>query len=389
MTIYTMSHKAFNPPPFKDYVPLQVGSVLHEDLGFLRDDSGDSISEQNPYYSELTGLYWIWKNDKSSDIVGTAHYRRYLVNKENQLYKDSEVRKILSCYDLITTKLLTLEHSYYDAFGDRHNNCDLDVLGEVINELAPDYHDAYNELVHKNRTYFGNMIIAKKETYNAYMEFLFPILFEAQKRIDMSSYDGYQKRLFGFFSEFLLYVYVKVKGLKVYESQVGMISEKTETKELKEMLAGYFSRKDIEGAKNCFMSYYNKRPDILMEASDLNHECRLGMQAISSLEWELKTYGCCRLFLTTDFYELIHYYEALNNLVNKYPKDIMRLLNQYEQNNRTEITGQKKAPRYKMYELAETAISLSLEKDIITFLKDNNTSHMELKIALALVNFHF
>ena len=47
-----MTHKKFNPPKDTVYVPLQVGSALNPDLGYMKDDTGDSISDLNPYYGE-------------------------------------------------------------------------------------------------------------------------------------------------------------------------------------------------------------------------------------------------------------------------------------------------------------------------------------------------
>ena len=46
----------------------------------LADDSGDSISKDNAYWGELTGIYWIWKNVPfaDSDIIGFAHYNKTL-----------------------------------------------------------------------------------------------------------------------------------------------------------------------------------------------------------------------------------------------------------------------------------------------------------------------
>lgn len=314
-TIYILTHKAFTPPPDTLYQPLQVGACLHEDLGYLRDDDGENISDQNPFFSELTGHYWIWKNDTESDIIGCCHYRRFLIKEDNTLFQEAELKAMLSHNDIITTKLLTLSHSYYEAFDDRHNKKDLDILGEVLSKLQPEYSETYKRIVHSNRTYFGNMFIMKRERFHHYMEFLFPVLFEVQKRVDMSGYDGYQKRLFGFLSEVLLYVYTCVNDLKVKEAYVGMVGEKTETKELKEKLSGYFEKKDIAGAKACFLSYYEKRPDILMEASDINHECRLLMQAISTFEWENSTYGYSRLDTATNTAELITFFATLNELV--------------------------------------------------------------------------
>jgi len=65
------------PVSQKNYRPIMAGNALHPThLDIIGDDSGDSISEKNFYYSELTGIYWIWKNE-TSDIVGTCHYRRF------------------------------------------------------------------------------------------------------------------------------------------------------------------------------------------------------------------------------------------------------------------------------------------------------------------------
>ena len=51
-----------------------------------------------------------------------------------------------------------------------------------------------------------------------------------------------------------------------------------------------------------------------MEASDLDQECRLAMQAITSMEWQEREYGTCRLPKTTNFTELISFYRNLNRI---------------------------------------------------------------------------
>ena len=99
-------HKPFQVADGTDYVPLQVGAdgkkgirvkdcpgahlhKEHQETGaILRDDDGDNISAKNPYYCELTGLYFAWKNIKA-DAIGLVHYRRYFSMKnfsDLQLY---------------------------------------------------------------------------------------------------------------------------------------------------------------------------------------------------------------------------------------------------------------------------------------------------------------
>ena len=83
------------------YIPLQVGkSVSKIDLGFLGDDTGDNISAKNPYFCELTGLYWAWKNLKDVDYIGLAHYRRYFdfMNGGYVSYKDADFSEMYSSY---------------------------------------------------------------------------------------------------------------------------------------------------------------------------------------------------------------------------------------------------------------------------------------------------
>ena len=61
---FVITHKKIdNKWPSTDsmYIPLQVGAG--EDInGYIRDNTGDNISVFNPYFCELTGLYWLWKN---------------------------------------------------------------------------------------------------------------------------------------------------------------------------------------------------------------------------------------------------------------------------------------------------------------------------------------
>ena len=55
------AHKQYLMPDKDCYFPVQVGRALHPDIGYTPDNTGDNISEKNPYYCELTGLYWAGK----------------------------------------------------------------------------------------------------------------------------------------------------------------------------------------------------------------------------------------------------------------------------------------------------------------------------------------
>ena len=314
-TIFAMTHKKFIPPTDSMYVPLHVGREGKEDLGYLADNTGDNISAKNQYYSELTGMYWVWKNYTASDNVGICHYRRFLVNDAGKLFTKEEIEALLGRYDLITTKTLTMRYPYYDGFSHNHNLKDLETALSVIKEMYPDDYDTLEKMIHQRQTWFGNIMICKKTLYDEYCSWLFPIFFEMEKRIDVESYDDYHKRVFGFISEFLLYVWATVKRLKVYQCKVGMLGEKAETRELKESLSAYFEKSDIKGAKEYILKALEKRPDVLMEASDLDGELKLCMQAITTCENEYKTLGRSILDSEKDKDVLISFFRKLNEII--------------------------------------------------------------------------
>lgn len=284
--IYAMTHKKFDVPPDPMYVPLQVGSAVHEHLGYLTDDTGDHISALNCYYSELTGMYWVWKNIKDVEAVGICHYRRYLLNDAGYIFTGKELWHLLKEYDILTSKKLVLNFSYAYGFMENHTREDLDAADQVIEELYPDFYPLYRRRIQENHTYFGNMMICKKTLYDKYCQFLFPIFEKMHGLLNLDSYDEYHRRLYGFLSEFLLMVWTEYEKLRVKECKVGMIGAKKETTEVVDELLRFFQKKDIAGAKEYFLSCHKKRPDIMMEASDIDRHLHWCLEAIAIYERE-------------------------------------------------------------------------------------------------------
>lgn len=277
--IYCLTHKEFDPPKDPIYVPLSVF-----------EDSGDNIAEKNCYYSELTGCYWVLKNS-GADILGICHYRRYLLNEQGRFFNENEIQKALKDYDLITTKVLTLNFPYEYGFSQNHKPYYLEELSKLLEEKYPEVFPVYKSLVSGKHTLFGNMLICKRDLFTEYHEWLFNILFDLESRIVIDEPDSYHRRIFGFISEFLLYVFVVMKDLNCLHSMVGMVGEKKEVREIKEALWEYFKSGDWEGAKAYFLNEHKKRPDILMEASDIGWELHYCMEAIAIAERETDRWG--------------------------------------------------------------------------------------------------
>ena len=223
--IYVLTHKEFDLDESEIYVPLLSGSSSHnDDFGYLRDDTGDNISDLNEYYAELTGEYWVWKNSKA-DIIGFCHYRRYLAkNISFDLLDSTDITDILSNYDLIMPNRVHMGMSSIDEIKKTRKYLEYgpyieeySKLRNVIEEYYPDYLDDYNAVMNSKECYWFNMFICKKELADNYFEWLFDILEKMMDEIDFSAYPKDQRRILGFLSERLINVYIRKNNLNVKE----------------------------------------------------------------------------------------------------------------------------------------------------------------------------
>jgi len=77
-----------------------------------------------------------------------------------------------------------------------------------------------HNLKHTTKMHAFNMFVMKKEYLNKYCEWLFDILFELEKRIDISQYDAFHARVFGRISERLLDIWINTNNLNYDEIKV-------------------------------------------------------------------------------------------------------------------------------------------------------------------------
>lgn len=236
--IYVMTHKKIEEIQNGIYIPLHVGKKGKEDIGYLGDDTGDSISEKNSSYCELTGLYWLWKN-VSCDVVGICHYRRFFV-KDEQILEKEYIEKILQSYDIIIPDSRCAQEGSMKAhYAARHDVEDLLLCSEIIKKKYPEYTMAFQVAMNSNLISMGNMWITRKEIFDKYCEWLFDILFEAEKQIDFSKYDDYQGRVMGFLSERLFRVWLLNQEYSTREEYVKMIETKDFLNDMKSMQLKY------------------------------------------------------------------------------------------------------------------------------------------------------
>lgn len=322
--IYVMAHKAFDEPRNPIYVPMQVGAALHDSLGYLADNTGDNISSKNPHYSELTGLYWMWKNGPKCDITGLCHYRRFFLKNGKDLLDVSDFEQILQYYDVITTEegFYPGGESIYAGYGYKHYTKDLDLTREAIEKHYPDYLQVYDEVMQGNGMYFANMMVTTQERMNAYAQWLFTILFEVEKHLDMTGYDDYNRRVYGFISERLLKVWICKNQYKVFECYVGVTESKVETKEAISKSADMLKMGNYEAVLQYLNDVRKKRPDAFYEESDVDRKLAdiYTFAEIMAIENRAGMDNLRKLSL--DYLELRNVFQQFQNVILEKPEGI-------------------------------------------------------------------
>lgn len=233
---------ATQPP----YLPIQVGKAISNiDLGLQGDDEGDNISEKNKSYCELTGIYWAWKNLKDVDVIGLCHYRRYFdfhgqchsvfpftgfhTEKFQSINLDipQQILNHIRNGKVVASKPIHFSFSLYIDYCVWHIGDDIRTLTEIIKETTSQkYINAFrNVMYHGYRLRPCNMFIMNWKQFDHYCNWLFPILKEAEKRIDISHYNDNQKRIWGYMAERLFNVYLYAEQLSVISKPVILIDD--------------------------------------------------------------------------------------------------------------------------------------------------------------------
>lgn len=236
------------------------------------DDTGDNISELNRHFSEYSVIYWAWKNQKA-DYYGLCHYRRFLSFSDKKLragglrqvnfdgmtkatlqaagLDDSEkMEKVIRDYDMI----VPYEHDVvkHDCKDSRIKNVrqfwlryhasylkesELDLILELIKKHNKAYYK--DALEYMNGILFRgfNCFVMKKELFNEYCEYVFPMLFEFEKKCDRTHNSTLTNRNTGYAGEwfFSIFVYHKIKEGKcrIKETQLVVYSDTVKEEPLK------------------------------------------------------------------------------------------------------------------------------------------------------------
>lgn len=211
--VLVVTHKDYWMPDDAMYKPIWVGNKDHVPDGFLRDDVGENIAEKNPYYCELTALYWAWKN-VDAEYIGLVHYRRHFArrslarDKRQRVMQKADMEALLQKAPILLPKP---RHYWIETnwsqYAHAHHEKDLEALRRVVARREPAYLQAFDKVMGRTWGHRFNMMVMRKDLFAAYCEWLFGILGEVEGEVDVEGYDAYNRRVFGFLGERLMDVW--------------------------------------------------------------------------------------------------------------------------------------------------------------------------------------
>lgn len=183
----------------------------------LKDNAGENISSENTQYSELTGYYWIWKNEKV-DIVGIEHYRRHFIKHNSvinnyvhpiDLLTPADIYNTLLFYDYIIPVHESLANtSVYDlyviCFHEQADDIVKYMKQYFTNKGLSNYLDALYYYMSHNHLTRANMLITKKSEFDNYCSILFDMIdfMKANMKVKEDS------RVWGYVSELFPMIYI-------------------------------------------------------------------------------------------------------------------------------------------------------------------------------------
>ena len=180
----------------------------------LLDNTGDNISADNPYWGELTGLYWIWKNIKfnDDDIVGFCHYNKMIDISERGIKKF--FKKNPRGWLILKRDCHELTQTYPPDIA----------INKILSQDFPEYYAEWKKFfTYDNDTsvclvWFSpcQMFYTDAKSFDEYCEFLFDVLFRLRSMVGDVDYPSNSKRYCAYIGESLMTIFLE-RNHKTYK----------------------------------------------------------------------------------------------------------------------------------------------------------------------------
>lgn len=243
--VFQAFHRDFIKSDDADWIrKISVGGFRSSGLEAV---SGDNIEHLNPFYCEITTLYYMWKNS-SADIQGLYHYRRYLnfiVEKKwnwrgqktirhkpkniKFLSSPAQKEKIIESmrlFDVVLPLPEFMDPNVKQQFVNACNQEIWDIFLNSLKDVKPEFVPHLKLFELNSYASMCNLFVAKRDFVDSYCKDLFPLLDHLwQKNKDRFS-STFLNRYPGLLAERFLGLWLHVKRPKILYVPMAVISER-------------------------------------------------------------------------------------------------------------------------------------------------------------------
>ncbi len=206
------------------YIPIQTGAANSDvDFGILKDNTGDNISDKNDFFAELTATYWVWKNwlkeHPEVKYIGACHHYSHidlprihplqrqgvaLYNVDTKKFvKEFEAYNIkktnIDLHDIILPKKVKYGQiglTLFSQFCSHHPQEIYEEFESIIKEFHPECTYLLPSLRNLTEFYLGNTYVMRRDLFDDYCQWMFPMLFELERRTNgFIKYDQFAPKM--------------------------------------------------------------------------------------------------------------------------------------------------------------------------------------------------
>jgi len=186
---------------------------------------GDNIDFLNPWYCELTGLYYLWKH-VDDEIVGLEHYRTYFW-KNGHPINEEQIKEELKKGDIICGGYSYPTPWCRTCCYDELNKCTKGTLPHFLNALSnkdKGFADYFRKFLKGKRVWACNLFIGPKKIFNEWMEFFFNVIIDFEQICPIGPRTNTLRRE-GYFAEFMFGAWLEYNGYKIIECDIKKYSK--------------------------------------------------------------------------------------------------------------------------------------------------------------------
>ncbi len=111
-------------------------------------------------------------------MVSISHYRRYFQGREGIL-RSAEIEQLLGDHDILLAEFEPYKETVYQQYANESGFAkDLDNVRGIIKKQDPDALAAFDSVMNQGGLCQYNMMVCRKDRYDAYCRWLFQILEE-------------------------------------------------------------------------------------------------------------------------------------------------------------------------------------------------------------------